>query len=252
VKISREILNNIVKEELEQALQDEGILKHLGKTVAPFALGATIATSMGDKEPQKPSEEPVATVAEPQDKKVYKPSLQLPSRYGILKTLGDELTTLNPQFNIDSEKGRASLAIALAIGGTETYGSLKDKKDFYTIMGGGKKVNNRMKGFAQFDTRYHGDKIDTPEKYAAFLADIIGGRSRLPNGRRGVDAATGLVDAIRDGKVKGEKDFIKWLKDNHFGGSNWQGIDDGWGRVPGLGTALIQFIKRPVEVEVQA
>lgn len=82
------------------------------------------------------------------------------------------------------------------------------------------------------------------------MADIIGGRSRLPNGRRGVDAATGLVNAIRDGKVKGEKDFIKWLKDNRFGGSNWQGIDDGWGRVPGLGTALLKFIKEPTRVEV--
>ena len=250
MKISRDKIYTIVKEELEKALQDEGILKHLGKTVAPFALGATIATSVSDKEPQKPSEEPVATVAEPQDKKVYKPELQLPSRYGILKVLGDELSGLDSDFNLDSERGRAALAIALAIGGTETYGSLKDKKDFYTLMGGGKRVNNRMKGFAQFDTRYHKDKIDTPRKYAGYLADIIGGRSRLPNGRRGVDAATGLVNAIRDGKVKGEKDFIKWLKDNRFGGSNWQGIDDGWGRVPGLGTALLKFIKEPTRVEV--
>ena len=247
--ITKEKLAYIISEEIEKILLEKNMLKQIGKTVVPFALGATIATAVTDKDQQSPPQEPTATV-EPQKEKTYKPVLALPTKYSILKTLGDQLASLNTNFNIETDRGRAALAIALAIGGTETYGSLKDKKDFYTIMGGGKKVNNRMKGFAQFDTRYHKEKINTPEKYAGFLASIIRGQNRMPNGRRGIDAATELVNDIKKEKIKSENDLIKWLKNKNFGGSNWQGIDDGWGRVPGLADALINFIKNPKKVEL--
>ena len=250
MNITKEKLAYIISEEIEKILLEESVLKQIGKTVAPFALGATLATAVTDKDQHSPSQEPTAATVEPQKEKTYKPVLDLPEKYNILKTLGDQLSSLNTNFNMDTEKGRAALAIALAIGGTETYGSLKDKKDFYTIMGGGKKVNNRMKGFAQFDTRYHKEKINTPAKYAGFLANIIKGQNRMPNGRRGIDAATELVNDIKKQKIKSENDLIKWLKDKRFGGSNWQGIDDGWGRVPGLANALINFIKNPKKVEL--
>lgn len=242
MKIKSSDLEQIIIEELEAVLNEKKLIKHLGKTVAPFALGAAVASSMGEKEPQSPNEKVSELSPEiKKDKETKKVSM--PERYNILNKLGSSLSSLHPIFNPDTSHGRAALAIALSIGGTETYGSLRGTKDFYTLMGGGKKVNNRMKGFAQFDTRYHRSKINTPEKYASFLANIITGKQRMPNGKSSGDAVTGLENAIISGKVRGEKDLIRWLQDNRFGGSNWQGIDDGWRRVPGLGDYLVRFVR---------
>ena len=246
MKIKREDLEKIIYEELSEVLDEKKLIKHLGKTVAPFALGAAVASGIGDKEPENPNKEvPELSPRVDIDKEKdfpEKPSIAMPERYNILNKLGSSLSTLHPLFDPSTSHGRAALAIALSIGGTETYGSLKGTKDFYTLMGGGRKVGNRMKGFAQFDTKYHRNKINTPKKYASFLANVITGKERMPNGKSSGDAVTGLERAILSGKVRGEKDLIRWLKANRFGGSNWQGIDDGWGRVPGLGDYLVQFV----------
>ena len=37
-----------------------------------------------------------------------------------------------------------------------------------------------------------------------------------------------------------------------FGGSNWQGIDDGWGRNPGLADALVHFLRANAPAVVPA
>jgi hypothetical protein len=247
MKISKADLEIIIYEELQSVLNEKNLIKHLGKTVAPFALGASIASSMVDKPPQNVSQ--AASEASPEIDKEPKQAIQqkmelnLPKRYNILTKLGNTLEALNPVFSQSTPHGRAALAIAISIGGTETYGSLRNTKDFFTLMGGGKKVGNRMMGFAQFDTRYHRDKINTPQKYAKFMADIITGKRRMPNGKSSGDAVSALEKAIMDGQVKEEKDLISWLKANRFGGSNWQGIDDGWTRVPGLAKSLIDFVK---------
>lgn len=241
MKIKREDLEKIIYEELSEVLDEKKLIKHLGKTVAPFALGAAVASGMGDKEPENPNKE-VPELSPKVDIGKEKSNLTIPEKYNILNKLGNSLSALHPLFNPSTSHGRAALAIALSIGGTETYGSLKGTKDFYTIMGGGRKVGNRMKGFAQFDTKYHQNKINTPKKYASFLANIITGKERMPNGKSSGDAVAGLERAILSGKVKGEEDLIRWLKANRFGGSNWQGIDDGWSRVPGLGDYLVEFV----------
>lgn len=242
MKIKQEILEAIIEEELEKVLIEKNLIKHLGKTVAPFALGGALATSVADKEPQKTPEAPVQASSEQEQEQEQEKPLAPPTRYNVLNVLGTTLSRLDPLFDPSTTRGRTAMAIALSIAGTETYGSLKNTKDFFTIMGGGRKVGNRMMGFAQFDTRYHKSNINTPQKYTSFLAKILTGKLRMPNGKSSVDAVSGLEKAILSGKVKEEKDLIRWLRLNRFGGSNWQGIDDGWRRVPGLGNSLIQFV----------
>jgi len=186
---------------------------------------------------------------EKQQKEEKKSPLVLPPKYAILQKLGNTLPSLDSRFNMDTITGRAALGIALVLGGTEVYGLLKGPKEFFTIMGGYKKdpktrkiIYDKMKGFAQFDVDLHGDKIDTPRKYANHLANIITGKTKMPNSRRSRDFVLDLAEKIKSGKIKDEKQLIRWFRANRFGGSNWQGINDGWGRIPGLSNAIIQFI----------
>jgi hypothetical protein len=48
---------------------------------------------------------------------------------------------------------------------------------------------------------------------------------------------------VRSGTVANGADLRRFMDDRGFGGSNWQGIDDGWHRVPGLGDALVRHVK---------
>ena len=52
-----------------------------------------------------------------------------------------------------------------------------------------------------------------------------------------------LATAIADGTVHDGASLRSFLDNRGFGGSNRQGIDDGWGRNPGLADALVRFLR---------
>lgn len=160
--------------------------------------------------------------------------------YESLNQLSGQLSNLDGRFNPGTAKGRAAQALALAIGGTEVYSKGSRATDFFTRRGG---TGNNMLGFGQFNLAYHTNKTNTPQKYAGFMGDILTGRAAMPNGRPGRDHAANLVNAVESGVVRNGNDLKNWMRQNRFGGSNWQGIDDGWSRVPGLGDQLVNFIR---------
>ena len=167
-----------------------------------------------------------------------------PARLGrgfeSLNQLSGQLANLDGRFNPNTAKGRAAQALALAIGGTEVYSKGSRATDFFTRRGG---TGNNMLGFGQFNLAYHAGKTNTPGKYTKFMGDILTGQARMPNSRRGGDHAANLVGAVESGQVRNGNDLKNWMQQNGFGGSNWQGIDDGWSRVPGLGDQLVNFIR---------
>jgi peptidoglycan hydrolase-like protein with peptidoglycan-binding domain len=167
--------------------------------------------------------------------------LALPSGYGSLEQLAQRLVALDGRFSPTTSSGRSTLAMALAIGGTEVYGQGTSGSDFFTRRGG---TGNNMLGFAQFNLDYHAAETSTPTRYAAYLADILNGVERMPNSGPAADHARALSAAVADGRVDSGADLEVFLRGRGFGGSNWQGIDDGWGRNPGLGDALVRFLQR--------
>jgi len=166
--------------------------------------------------------------------------LDLPAGYGSLEKLAGELVTLDGRFATTTSSGRSALAIALAIGGTEVFGQGATGIDFFTRRGG---TGNNMLGFAQFNLAYHAAETSSPQRYAAYLADILTGVEVMPNSDPAANHASALSAAIADGRVRDGAGLRAFLDARGFGGSNWQGIDDGWGRTPGLGDALVRFLQ---------
>jgi hypothetical protein len=109
-----------------------------------------------------------------------------------------------------------------------------------------------MLGFAQMNLAYHRQATSTPAKYADTVADMLTGKRAMPNSDPASNHAAALADAVAAGRVNNGADLRRFMDRRGFGGSNWQGIDDGWGRVPGLGDALVQFLKRSHARDVQA
>jgi peptidoglycan hydrolase-like protein with peptidoglycan-binding domain len=166
--------------------------------------------------------------------------LALPAGYDSLEQLAGRLVGLDGRYDPSTPRGRATLAMALAIGGTEVYGRGSTGTDFFTILGG---TGDRMRGFAQFNLDFHDARTSTPARYAAFLADILQGRAAMPNSAAPSDHAAALTTRIADGRVQNGNDLRAFLDARGFGGSNWQGIDDGWSRVSGLADALVRFLR---------
>jgi hypothetical protein len=102
---------------------------------------------------------------------------------------------------------------------------------------------NTMLGFAQFNQEYHSEETDTPAEYTQFLGDILHGQRALPNGRRGGNVVQGLSQAVQSGQIRTGAQLEQWMRQNRLGGSNWQGLDDGWGRVPGLSDQLLRMLQ---------
>lgn len=163
---------------------------------------------------------------------------QLGQGFESLNQLAGELARLDSRFDPRTRDGRAALALALAIGGTEVYSKGTTATDFFTRRGG---TGNNMLGFAQYNLKYHAEHVDTPEKYATYLADMLTGKAPLPNGRYKKNHAANLRLAVAAGQVPSDGLSV-WMRANNFGGSNWQGIDDGWHRVPGLSEQLVHYI----------
>jgi hypothetical protein len=166
-------------------------------------------------------------------------AVDLPSGYGALEKLSSQLQRLDPRFSTATTEGRATLAIALAIGGTEAFGKGRPGNELFSLRGG---TGDRMRGFAQYNIAFHDKATRTPERYAAFTADILTGQRPMPNSEPGRNHAAALARAVQTGQVHDEATLQRFLRGRGFGGSNWQGIDDGWHRSPGLGDALIRFV----------
>ena len=170
---------------------------------------------------------------------------KLPAGYGSLQKLSKTLPTLDPRFSSSSPHGRSTMALALAIGGTEVYGAGSSGADFFTRRGG---TANNMRGFAQFNLAFHNRATSTPERYARLVGDIMNGAAPMPNSASPSNHAAALTKAVRNGTVANGAELRRFMDDRGFGGSNWQGIDDGWHRVPGLGDALVQHVKDGLQV----
>lgn len=166
--------------------------------------------------------------------------LKLPAGYGGLEKLARELSARDGRFSNQTSTGRAATSLALAIGATEVFGQHTTATDFFTRLGG---AGNRMLGFAQFNLDYHAASVQTPTAYTRHLADILTGRERMPNAAAASDHARALSDAIGAGTIRTGADLKAFLWNRGFGGSNWQGIDDGWGRNPGLADALVHYLR---------
>lgn len=171
--------------------------------------------------------------------KASREALVLGPGFESLNSLATTLQAYDPRFDSATLEGRAALALALAIGGTEVYSKGTTATDFFTRRGG---TGNNMLGFAQFNLKYHADQTDTPEKYVAYTADMLTGRRPLPNGRYRSNYALQLSSDIVAGLVP-PGGLPMWMRSHHFGGSNWQGIDDGWSRVPGLSEELVAYVQ---------
>ena len=176
--------------------------------------------------------------------------IQLGSGYGSLEQLSQELQGLDPRFNTATPEGRAALALALGIGGTEVYSRGSTATDFFTRRGGQTLDGRRdmMLGFAQFNLDYFADETDTPAEYTRLLGDMLYGRRALPNGRTVNNVVRALTDAVRGGQIQSGAQLEQWLRQQSLGGanSNWQGIDDGWRRVPGLSDQLLRMLQSDV------
>ncbi len=176
--------------------------------------------------------------------------IQLGSGYGSLEQLSQELQGLDPRFNMATPEGRAALALALGIGGTEVYSRGSTATDFFTRRGGQTLDGRRdmMLGFAQFNLDYFADETDTPAEYTRLLGDMLYGRRALPNGRTVNNVVRALTDAVRGGQIQSGAQLEQWLRQQSLGGanSNWQGIDDGWRRVPGLSDQLLRMLQSDV------
>lgn len=160
--------------------------------------------------------------------------------YDALNELGGQLAQ-NKYFNPSTAEGRGRLAIALGIGGSEAFEKNTTRRSFYTYKGG---TGNNMQGFGQFNNAYHKDIINTPEKYQNFFGQILAGERRLPNSQKGIgDYGAELTKAVQSGQVQTGQQLIKWMQANKLGGSNWQGVDDGWKRNPDLANQLVQYLK---------
>lgn len=165
----------------------------------------------------------------------------LPAGYESLERLAKQLIRLDGRFSPTTAKGRSALAMALAIGGTEVYGQGTTGSDFFTRRGG---TGNNMRGFAQMNLAYHRKETATPERYTRLVADMLTGQKVMPNSAPASDHVSALNDAVAAGTVQNGADLRRFMDRRGFGGSNWQGIDDGWSRVPGLADALVDFIRR--------
>lgn len=241
-------IKTIIEEELfkflEENLEEKNFLKKAATGALAFGIGAGASSMLSPKEKEK---QEISQYKEP----IKEPEVinqqrepQLNTKFPILNRIGSKLEQINPNmFNDSTPQGRAAKAIAAMLAGVEVYGTIQNDQEMFSLMGGGKKVNNRMKGFAQFDTKYHADKIDTPQKYVDFFGKTITGRERFPNGKQRFDAVSDLAKKIEKGVIKSGDDLVKWAKQSRFGGSNWEGIDKGWGRVPGLSQSLVDYVK---------
>ncbi len=160
--------------------------------------------------------------------------------YEALNELGGQLSQ-NKYFDPSTPEGRGRLALALGIGGSEAFEKDTNRRSFYTYKGG---TGNNMQGFGQFNNAYHKEIINTPEKYQNFFGQILAGERRLPNSQKGIgDYGSKVVEAVQSGRIKDGNDLIRWMQANKLGGSNWQGVDDGWKRNPDLANQLVNYLK---------
>ena len=66
----------------------------------------------------------------------------------------------------------------------------------------------------------------------------------MPKEKSGGNHVQALTEAVKSGKIKTGDDLRNFMKQHKFGGSNWQGIDDGWKRNPGLANALVGMLNQ--------
>jgi hypothetical protein len=160
--------------------------------------------------------------------------------YGSLNRLGSELASRDPRFGDATPQTRAATSLALAIGGTEVFSKGTGATDFFTRRGG---TGMNMLGFGQFNLAYHRRATSTPEGYTKLMGDILTGQARMPDSKSRSNHVVNLAAAVERGAIRSGEDLRLWMRENRFGGSNWQGIDDGWRRVPGLADQLVTYLR---------
>lgn len=165
--------------------------------------------------------------------------------YEALEELGGQLPQLSTRFSSDTPEGRAATVLALAIGGTEVYSQGSTQRDFFSRRGGATLDGrpNTMLGFGQFNQDYHARYTQNPSDYANYIGEMLTGARAQPNGSPARNWAAQLNQAVQSGQIRNGAQLRDWIRNSGLGGSNWQGISDGWGRVPGLENQLFQLLR---------
>ena len=163
----------------------------------------------------------------------------LGSGYGALEGLQRRLAG-NQYFNPGTPNGASALALASLIAGSETLGQGSSRSDYFTMKGGS---NDAMRGAFQFNTEFFERQTRTEQDQVNLLGRMLTGQSALPNGGSTKDLAQMLTDAIQRGTVSNGNQLVTWARNQGLGGSNWQGIDDGIGRIPGLANQLVRSLQ---------
>jgi hypothetical protein len=169
--------------------------------------------------------------------------LGLPPGYQSLQGLANQYLVNHPMFAPTTRDGASALVLALGIGGTEAFGRGTQRTDWFTRMGG---TGNNMKGFAQYNQVYHARNTANPQSYLNTLGGTLHGQTRTPNSARKFDFAGNLTSQVLGGRVNTGSDLIRFMQGTGLGGSNWQGVSDGWKRVPGLADTLVDYLKNTI------
>ena len=169
--------------------------------------------------------------------------------YEALEELGSQLPQLSTRFSSETPQGVAAQVLALAIGGTEVYSRGSNQRDFFSRRGGATLDGrpNTMLGFGQFNQDYHAQHTQNPRDYANYIGEMLTGARAQPNGSQARDFAGALVQAFQSGQLHSGQQLGDWIRASGLGGSNWQGISDGWSRVPGLEQHLFRVLRESLQ-----
>lgn len=152
-------------------------------------------------------------------------------------------------FNLNSPQGRARLAIALGIAGTESTDWLRGNispAQTYNMTGG---ANNNMRGPFQFNQAYWAAQTSTRQGQNQLLGQMLSGQKATPDSKQQKDFGTELTNAIQSGMIANGAQLKQWMSTTlgyAGGGRNWQGLSDGWGRTGGLENKLFEFLSQGI------
>lgn len=126
------------------------------------------------------------------------------------------------QKNAQLANDNAARMTALIIAAGESGPSwLKEgsNTDLFAASGG---KNNKMRGFAQFNTDYFKGQTSTPENYSNLLAAILTGKINLPSGK-GKFSSRELEKSIQEGVINTEDQLLGYLQ-KEIPIIDWQGL----------------------------
>lgn len=156
-------------------------------------------------------------------------------------------------FNLNSPQGRARLAIALGIAGTESTDWLRGNispAQTYNMMGGALKNGKpNMRGPFQFNQSYWAAQTGTRQGQNQLLGQMLSGQLATPDSKQQKDFGAELTNLMASRVISTPEQLKQWMSTTlgyAGGGRNWQGLSDGWGRTGGLENKLFEFLSQGI------